>query len=263
MVSEDEAKVLNKKGFGIFHTVNDFDWTKVSKFKGRSVENVTRILFWTAESDHLDKKRQIKKANEFLPPTVVVESKNSMHFYWQAVDGTLENYKKIQLKLAELFEGDTSLQHPAHTLRAPGYYHWKNPDDPFLVQRVHFCQDDIYAEKFMLRVLERRAPTKAPTKKQQKSLSFDGDGFWQRLDAMNQGELLQRMSGFEGETIEVIGRQIFVNGEKCNAWIDEEGRLGGHHGPTVYGWIRYFGHSKQRAIEILKNYFPELEKEDV
>ena len=42
-------------------------------------------------------------------------------------------------------------------MRAPGYYHLKNKDDPFLV-RVAFHSDDKYAEKEMLYIFGQKKP---------------------------------------------------------------------------------------------------------
>lgn len=261
MVSQEEAKDLNEKGFGVHHVVNKLDWSKVTKTSGRKIENIIGVRFWTCESDDLSKEEQIKAYNNFLTPTLLVESKKSIHAYWEATDGRLESYRTIQLGLARLFGGDKNLQNPAHTLRSPGFLHWKDPKDPFWVHTI-FRSDRKYSERMFISTLDRKlgGDLFKTTKKKQnnKRLPVEHGSFWQKLEAMNQGELLERMSGFQGETIEIKNNQVWVNGRQSRAWIDDQGMLGGEWGPCVYGWIRYFGYSKQQAIEVLKSYFPEL-----
>lgn len=260
MVSNAEASEMNERGFGVHHVVNKLDWSKVTKTTGRKIENIQAIRFWTCESDELSKDDQAKAFNDFLTPTAIVESKRSLHAYWEAVDGTLENYRAIQLGLAEIFNGDRNLQNPAHTLRTPGFLHWKDPKDPFWVHTV-FKSDRKYTEKGFIEAIERKLGHSIfEKKKKKKKKDFNpGEGsFWEKLERANQGELLERMSGFQGETIEIKKNQVWVNGKQSKAWIDSDGMLGGEHGPTVYGWVRYFGYSKDQAIDILKGYFPEL-----
>lgn len=259
-VEESEAKSLNQDGWGIFHCVNELDWSKVSRDKGRQIKNILAVNYWTCETDNKSKDEQLKAFNDFLTPSLLIESKRSIHAYWAAVDAHIGNYKDIQLALAKVFSGDRSLQNLAHTLRTPGFYHWKDPQDPFLVKKIYESSGR-YSESSFVTALEHRLGKNVfrKAKRSHDALDFQGTGIWEKLNNLNQGELLLRMNGFQGEQIEIRGNQVFVDGQKANAWIDERGMLGGYHGPTVYGWIRYFGFSKKESIQILKSYFPELE----
>lgn len=128
---EDDAGRGNKKGYGIFWVINDF--------KGaRKKENLTKINFWYCDIDEGSKEEQIKRINNLLiQPSFLVETKNGFHCYWGVKgDASLENFEKIEGKLIELLNGDRHCKDPLRLLRCPGYYHMKNPKEPFLCDIV-------------------------------------------------------------------------------------------------------------------------------
>ncbi|MEK7140289.1 MAG: hypothetical protein AAB815_00735, partial [Patescibacteria group bacterium] len=113
-------------------------------------ENITRINYWMADIDAGTKPEQMARIDKLiLKPSRVIESKRGYHLYWAAVDATLENYRTIQEGIIQKTGADTAVKDPARLMRAPGYYHMKNKDDPFLV-RIAFQSADTYTEKEML-----------------------------------------------------------------------------------------------------------------
>lgn len=150
-VPESRAGNFNDRGYGIYFTPNDFTGA-------RKKENVTRINYWIADMDTGTKPEQMARIDKIiLKPSKIIESKRGYHLYWAAVDGTIENYRRIQEGIIEKTGADAAVKDPARLMRAPGYYHRKNKDDPFLV-RVAFQSGDKYAEKEMLYVFGQKKP---------------------------------------------------------------------------------------------------------
>lgn len=129
-VPESELQMWNKRGFGIHFTPNDFNGN-------RCAANLKKINFWIADIDEGSKEEQMKKIHR-LPifPSRIVETKRGYHCYWKAEDATKENYKKIEEGIIKTLGADPQCKDVCHTLRAPGFYHLKNPNEPFLVRVV-------------------------------------------------------------------------------------------------------------------------------
>lgn len=142
-VPEPEAESRNREGYGIYFTPNDFAGT-------RKKENITRINYWMADIDAGTKPEQMARIDKLiLRPSKIIESKRGYHLYWAAGGATLENYRTIQEGIIEKIGADAAVKDPARLMRAPGFYHMKNKDDPFLV-RIVFQSGDKYTEKEML-----------------------------------------------------------------------------------------------------------------
>lgn len=145
-VTPEKAKELNKQGYGIH-------WTpQVFKDGKRTLENLQEIRYWVADIDTGDKDTMIRRiATLPICPTFVVETKRGYHCYWRAKDATKENYETIERGISEALCADGSLVTPTHTLRFPGFYHLKDPKNPFLIQIVWKKPEAIYSEGVMLR----------------------------------------------------------------------------------------------------------------
>ena len=146
--TDDVAGRGNKKGYGIFWVLNDFEGA-------RKKENLTKINYWFCDIDKGTKAEQLKRIKSLLiQPSFVVETKNGYHCYW-AVEGeaTLENFERIEEALIKLLDGDVHCKDPLRLLRSPGFYHMKDPDAPFMVDFVEgLGSDRYYTEKQMLDV---------------------------------------------------------------------------------------------------------------
>lgn len=156
----DIAERGNKKGYGIFWVVNDFEGA-------RKKENLKKINFWYCDIDEGTKEEQLNRIKKLLiQPSFIIETKKGYHCYW-GVKGSasLENFERIEAKLIELLNGDTHCKDPLRLLRCPGYYHVKNPKEPFLCQIVDgFGSDKGYTEQAMLDWLCRKEETPKHTK---------------------------------------------------------------------------------------------------
>jgi hypothetical protein len=142
-VTPERAAALNRVGYGIFFTPNAITGRRIE-------ENVTEIKYWFADMDDKTKPEQMQKIDKLLyKPSRIVESKRGYHLYWRAVDATKENFRKIMLGIIEKLGSDKAVQGANRTMRMPGFYHMKDPKEPFLV-RVIFKSNDVFTEKEML-----------------------------------------------------------------------------------------------------------------
>lgn len=148
-IDAKDAKKYNEQGYGIH-------WMP-QVFKGgvRKLENLENIRYWVADIDNGSKDVMMKRIGSLIiAPTFVVETKRGFHVYWKANDATLDNYSTIERGISDFLCADGSLITPAHTLRFPGFYHQKNPKEPFLVQIVYKNIGKSYDEALMLRAFK-------------------------------------------------------------------------------------------------------------
>jgi hypothetical protein len=155
-IDENKAVDLNKQGYGIHFTPNDFSGD-------RKKDNITKINYWFADIDEGLKTEQMDKIDKLLlKPSIVVESKRGYHLYWCAVDASIENFRLIQEGIINKIGSDPGLKDPARLMRLPGFYHVKDKDAPFLVKKV-FSSEDKYTEKEMMYAFEYNKPISKPT----------------------------------------------------------------------------------------------------
>lgn len=261
--NESAARELNKNGFGIFWSVNEFDGR-------RKIKNLKKINSWYCETDAGSKDVLRERINEGLIPSLIIESKRGYHIYWNAEDAVIENYEQIQERLIAFFGADKGVKDLARILRAPGYMHLKNPSDPFLIKEV-FRSDFVYKEKSMRYFF--KVDEKVEQEIKQKQFVRDalkGHGgltVWSYFIDLNCEMALSRISGSAVVSGEVytfrVGsnntKQIYVNGKRSQCWIDASGKIGSHSkgGPGVFNWIKWFGYDNRDVVSALKQFFPE------
>jgi len=145
-VTFKDAVRLNKQGYGIFFPANIM-------CNGLKATNVTRVRCWVAEYDDGTKEEQLEriKGGAFLP-SLIVESKRGYQCYWLTSDGTKEWWKPICKAIARSTGGDDQMS-IQQALRAPGFYHWKDKENPFLVKTVYTSKIK-YSESILREVYE-------------------------------------------------------------------------------------------------------------
>lgn len=124
-----QLRAHNQKGAGVFVTINATDGT------GRKRENVTAVRAVFVDFDTPDPKRPETLAALPLPPSWLVEtSPGKHHAYWFADGLALEEFKPLQLRLAQAFGGDPVVKDLGRVMRLPGFWHRKG--EPFQVRTV-------------------------------------------------------------------------------------------------------------------------------
>lgn len=256
-----DAQEWNQKGYGIFHTVNEF-WVT------RRKQNLLFVNAWAIDMDEGDKKSMLGLIKKGLIPTLVIETKRGYHAYWAAKDGTPENYKLIVAnRLVPYYNADKRAKDICRILRAPGYYHMKDPQNPFLIKTVHSTHVK-YSEKEMFKFYPDVETPKKQKKLQrlaEKENPGEGD-FWESVWNLNCEYALTLLSGSEyvgGETYLFTEnssgtKNIWVNGQSSSCWIDSSGRIGSSDGggPTIYQWLNWFHKNPRKTIDIIKQEFP-------
>ena len=260
-----EAKFWNSKGWGIFATVQQFNGA-------RRKENLQRIRAWAVDLDEGTKEEQRERIQGSpLMPSSVVETKNGYHVYWYAKDAKAEHYRPLLDRLVEFFRADKNARDLARVLRVPGFYHLKDPSDPFLVQHSYGpFRERIYTEAQMFKWFEVRGGEERERHQAQRReyTGNDGDTFWERVYNLDCLDGLERLSGMgcvSGERFTFRrcssgNHNILVDGKGTSCWVDQSGRIGSRDngGPTLYAWLRWYGNSPSECARILKEVYPHL-----
>jgi hypothetical protein len=258
---------MNDLGFGIFWTVNEFNGP-------RRKESLVRINSWAVDLDSGTKLEQWKRIKKGLLPSLVVETKRGFHVYFNAKDGTPERWNEILSdRLVPYYQADENAKDLCRILRVPGYYHRKDPSEPFLVKTVFESQVS-YREEDLLHFYPPAA-AKRMERLEKADLFREAGGvgssdFWERVYEMDCMLALSRLSGspwvnyetYEFKRVSSGNFNIYVNGKGTSCWIDHDRRIGSHScgGPSVSQWLRWYGHDYRTIYRILNDLFPELRK---
>ncbi len=267
-VNPNEADFWNQSGWGIFHTVNSFQG-------GRRKQNLNRINAWAIDIDCKDKDKKLEQIeNAPILPSLIVETKNGFHVYWNAKNAKLNHYQDIVLdRLIPYFKADERAKDIARLLRVPGFYHIKNPKDPYMVS-VKGWNNCAYTEKDMFYAfpLSKEKEKEMEVKKELKAIlrpsSYGNDDLWENVFQMDCEMALRRLSGrshvggeqYSFQRVANGNLNIYVNNKSTSCWIDKNKRIGSPNGggPTVFQWLKWFGLTNARVVEVMKKEFPEL-----
>ncbi len=108
---------------GIFFVVNH---------GGHEDKDIKRINAQFVESDSLPIEEQMKRIKAFpLEPSIIVQTRKSLHVYYLIKNGSISDFRRIQIKLAIFFNGDRNCINESRVLRLPGFYHCKK--EPIMV----------------------------------------------------------------------------------------------------------------------------------
>ena len=257
-VDELMAHHYNHEGYGIFWTVNDFGGDRRRKV------DLKHIRSWIIEFDDEPKSSQYLKLKSGILPSLVVESNAGYHVYFDAIDARPEHYKAIQEAIIDAYGADPKCKDVTRLLRAPGFYHMKNPESPFLVRTV-WEYDVQYTEADMSYWF--KVSSEKPKEHLRETQELTG-GLFDRVYTFDCHEALSRLSGsyhVKGEVYTFAPQanghlNIIVDGKQSSCFIDTQGKIGSmdNGGPSVWQWLRWFGHSDKEVYQICKQEFPEL-----
>lgn len=245
-VTEERAKTLNPKGFGIFYTVNSFHTTRITG-------DLEQLLAWHCDLDTGTKEDQRERI-KLCPvlPSIITETKRGYQCQWlgkdfsKPVDDKYPIYKEIEDSIVRTLKADPNAKDVCRLHRAVGYYHMKDPANPFLVIEVH-NSGAVYSESWMLNAFGRA--------KKKVYKKFDGV-----VEDCKTG--LMKLSGSAALNGDIITfrknssgtEQIIVNGQSTACWIDRQGMIGSHAGggPTLKHWVMYYNYTWREALDILR-----------
>lgn len=237
-----EAPAWNKRGYGIFWVINDFKDNRVES-------NLTKVNAWFFEIDDKPKHYQLALIEKGLIPSLIVESKNSFHTYFFANTNAKDGFEDIQRRLIHYYESDNKIKDPLRLMRAPGFNHMKDPDDPFPCEIV-WHRPITYTAKVMRYFYPAEEKEEAAPKPRMK-VTKDENDFFQMLYALDHRRVLEQFSGTSWVNGEIYsfkqqrsGRiNIQVNNRNTHCFIDPQGRIGAcGGGPTIWQWLKWFNH---------------------
>ena len=141
-----KSKILmahNEANRGIFFVVNS---------GGNSDRKINKINAQFFECDTLSLEEQMENISKFpLDPSIIVQTKKSLHVYFLIKNGKLEKFRDIQKKLAKYFNGDGSCINESRVMRVPGFYHCK--EEPVRVKCIKFNPNLFYTQEDLEREL--------------------------------------------------------------------------------------------------------------
>jgi putative DNA primase/helicase len=123
---------LQYKGCGIFYMVNAGDG------KGRSAVNVVRLRAIWVDWDAKPGEPTPPSVWPIEPSIVIESSPGKFHYLWllrQDNDLSAAEHKAIEVYLRK-FGNDKSANDACRVLRLPGFYHLKDPNNPFMTRIV-------------------------------------------------------------------------------------------------------------------------------
>jgi len=273
-ISKDKAQELNKQGYGIFYSVNEFHSPE------RRDSNLKRLKSWFVDMDSGSKDSQSSLILSFpIEPSAVVETKNGHHLYWKCkedyisingLDSAVKEYNHILSGLVAYFDGDKNAKGATRILRVPDFLHMKDEANPYKIKIVHDSQNE-YTSSEMLASLPIKEKKPIVVKTEQKQL--DNDDFWQKVSKFNCIDGLECLSGASELKGDVISfrdngqnkKAIYVNGELSSCWIDKDGMIGSFDsgGPNIAKWINWYGIDWPEVANIIKKYIPELKPKEI
>ncbi|MDM0876299.1 phage/plasmid primase, P4 family [Clostridium perfringens] len=143
---QSKGKVLmahNEANRGIFFVVNS---------GGNSDRKINKINAQFFECDTLSLEEQLENISKFpLEPSIIVQTKKSLHVYFLIKNGKVEKFRDIQKKLAKHFNGDGSCINESRVMRVPGFYHCK--EEPVMVKCIKFNPNLFYTQEDLEREL--------------------------------------------------------------------------------------------------------------
>lgn len=259
-VTVEEALRLNSDGYGIFSTPN--------QFKGaRKKENLVEIRAWYSDLDDGTKEEQYGRIKSFkYYPSLLVTTKRGYQSWYLAESAGLLHFDDIQKGLAKRLKGDLKATDVARLLRVPGFYHMKDPQNPFLVQIVD-QNTSTFSEMAMgeFIVKEPYDWSRLYSRPSKFAVATSESEALQLIDC---AEALMKLSGTEhvnNEIYELVPQKngnlnIWANGKDSGCFIDHRGLIGSKNGggPTILQWLMWFdGMNRTKAMTIIRDLYPD------
>lgn len=223
----------NEKWAGIFFSVNGMQEGK------RNKDSVTTINSWICEVDWLSKDLQRSMImNCPLYPSMIIESKSSLHLYRFAENWTKENWNRICNWLRNYFDWDPAVVDISRVLRVPGYNHCKDRNDKFMIEIVWWVGSSYNEDQMSKAFPDQRSVTEIKQSMIQKESNASKDLWWdyfrERVKAMDSKSMLNEISWHEFVNWDQISfqknnnwtEQIYVNWKSTWCWIDKSWKVG-------------------------------------
>lgn len=163
---EPELKLHNAQNRGVFFVVNS---------GGQTDDSITRINAQFVEMDSGTFEEQWEKVDAFkLPPSMVIQTRKSLHVYWFMDNSTkVSRFREIQKRLVKHFNGDPACVNESRVMRLPGFNHCKT-DTLVMVRCVLFRPERVYSQEQLANVLVEPEGETAPVLAEHESGAASG-----------------------------------------------------------------------------------------
>lgn len=267
----DKIMEVNEQGYDIFWTPQQFPYGK------RQKEDLECVRFVYADFDSITAEAMKEILKGLAPPTLIVKTRSGFHVYWMLEEyipnfpGLPDHYRKFVDERLVPLGADKNAKDVCRLMRAPMSRYWRdskgnNYKDFQIYNQIEYETENRYTFEDMEEIFFRSKPKEEVYKPAHRTFNKD-DSFWRKANSLDPRYALEALSGSayvhsERFSFKKEGRliRIIVNDDKCNAWIDEKNTIGSTReaGPTVVNWLMFYGHTKRRVAEILKELFQEL-----
>ncbi|GMK37273.1 hypothetical protein PCCS19_03260 [Paenibacillus sp. CCS19] len=100
------------------------------------------------------KKTYLNRHRSSIKDAMIVETKNGFHMYWPIQDGSLDKFEPIQKALVNKFNSDPRITNLSRAMRVPGFYHMKDPSDPFMVKVKQWGRSQPFSQNELVSSLQ-------------------------------------------------------------------------------------------------------------
>ena len=203
----DELTELNKKGAGVYFTVNQ------TNLEGRTTKHITKVraVFCDFDGTPMPDKFDV-------PPHFIINtSPNKYHVYWLVDDMPKETFTLYQQALASKFGSDRAVKDLPRIMRVAGF--WHNKKKPYPVKIVKQNITTPYTMKDIRDGLGLQRPKKKiikynPTNyTRNKDFQVRGVGLGGRHEYLVKMLVAMRM---RGKSYEYAKDQVLTFANKCN-----------------------------------------------
>ena len=209
-------KRQNEIFFGIYFVVNGGGKT-IAQIKK---SGCCRAQFMEIDDQSFEDQIAVIEQCE-LQPSIIVQTKKSLHAYWLLENGDINRFRGIQERLIHKYGSDPHVKDEARVMRLPGFYHSKNPDHRVMVKLLRFCPDLKYTQD----QLEAVFP---PAPKKQRSKTKKTTATAADVEKISSGErngiLYQKAAGLLGAGLtekEVLATIRQINQGRCDEPLED------------------------------------------
>lgn len=159
---QDTIDALNKKGYNIYGLPNSpSEYAPGAPVTGAQVDQFNFVFadFDLKSGNYANKEDFISYVRQFpeLDPTLIVDSGNGIHLYWNVSDLDAMSYLRLQRRIVRKFNTDPAVGQIYQLMRTPGTVNTKHKDAPKLCAVLAQTEKEYTCEE-----LDKRLPPITP-----------------------------------------------------------------------------------------------------
>lgn len=206
----DELWALNKRGAGVFFTVNQ------TNLQGRTTKHITKVrsVFIDLDGAPLPDKFDLE------PNLIVNTSPDKYHVYWLVDEMPLPTFTLYQQALAEKFGADPKVKDLPRVMRIAGFFH--NKHKPYPIKIIHQTDPVPYEMEEIKNELGLKRPEQKPIKVDYKPSLYKGQYTGTRRYGVAHGDRHEQLVKMliairmRGESIDYAQKEALAFADACN-----------------------------------------------